>query len=258
MNGFELRIERVEKRVFAPFPHIAVHVVHTKLVGGKASDRRCVNVSVSTVGVHVDKPFADGQILVSSFQFDVADVGLFVDCAFVIAAPVKRRPCSGAADVFPFCFRRQAMFRPGLLTHPAAVLLSVMPTHTDHRVIFGLRETRILPVDLFPAVERLLEVELIVANGLFQPDGSRFASFAGRSVIRRVNKTAKLSDGDFRGRNVKRLCNPNRMRLTAAGNSPVILLKIVPSAADITANVSASRNRFKLRRRLSDGCRKDQ
>src|SRR5678815_822803 len=90
-----------------------------------------------------------------------------------------RRPgCSGARGVFPLRFARQRKSASPFSREPAKEGLGIVVAHDGHRMLVGLRESRIAPGEILPLHElRAVPAEATRRSAL------RFRSVTSLSLI---------------------------------------------------------------------------
>ena len=181
----------------APFPHVAVHVaqpetIRRELPDGHSELRRPVLGKVELL--HVGKRRA---------VFIVADVGHSSELSWVIPVVVSRRR-AGAAGVLPLGLGRQAIRLSFFARKPLAEGRRVVPGDVEHRLIVGLLEAGISPVELHVAAATL------APRGVVTPAAE--AVLLGFSLVAGfVGEAAELADGHFIFAQLKGFRDPHAM-----------------------------------------------
>jgi hypothetical protein len=112
--------------VFAPLPHIAVHVMETPAIGREAGYLRSL-LSINALGAK-----AVGEMSVGVIAIIIRQIG-----GKRFSKP-EWRGAAGAAGVFPLGLTRQPVALARALAQTAAELLRIKPAHPLHRTVRSL------------------------------------------------------------------------------------------------------------------------
>lgn len=171
-------VDRVQPKIFTPFPDVAVHVFKAPRIRVVTANWRRKNMTVLRVIVPVQQPLSFRSMFAMSFQFDISEIAESVNDTF---GPVPKRKLgcrSGSAREFPLCLCWQSVTDTVLFAQPMTISFNIGPANANHRMAVTLRKPRILPAELFVTKKIVRLIKWLIFGSRFPSDHLSIAAFS--------------------------------------------------------------------------------